>query len=99
MVIEDLFAAMVRAASAQANHPLASVRAHPWLINEMARWSQAVLPVSTSFRVPIQVLGLQVVTDEHLPRGVWRLCDGDGGLLWDCRSGQTLRRCLQAGRS
>lgn len=33
-------------------------------------------------------LGMAMEIDEHLPRGVWRLCDADQTLLYDCREGR-----------
>jgi hypothetical protein len=31
--------------------------------------------------------GLRIVVDDHLPADVWRLCDEDMTLLYDCREG------------
>ena len=36
----------------------------------------------------LQVFGMRVEVDEYLPRGVWRLCDGAGTALFDCRQGR-----------
>jgi hypothetical protein len=33
-------------------------------------------------------LGMTLEVDEYLPRGVWRLCDADQTLLYDCREGK-----------
>jgi hypothetical protein len=42
----------------------------------------------TSFDRRPGALGMALEVDEHLPRGVWRLCDADQTLLYDCREGK-----------
>jgi hypothetical protein len=34
------------------------------------------------------MLGMAMEVDKHLPHGVWRLCDADQTLLYDCREGK-----------
>lgn len=36
---------------------------------------------------PPTIIGLTVCIDEHLPALVWRLCDEDMTLIYDCREG------------
>lgn len=41
-----------------------------------------------------RLFGMQVIVDMNLPPYVWRLCDNDHTLRYDCRQGMTLRQVL-----
>lgn len=40
------------------------------------------------YEAPLTLFSLRVDLDKYLPRGVWRLCDADETLLYDCREGK-----------
>lgn len=84
----------IHAAVQQVQHrrylPDLELRCHPSVAIDLHREaldsSGAFMPASFAGHTP-RLLGMEMVSDEWLPRGVWRLCDDDGTLLLDCREG------------
>lgn len=54
-------------------------------------WSYARYTVEQPWARNASILGLRVLADPDMPRGVWRILDADDTLLHDPREGKTLR--------
>ncbi len=92
-MIEDITAAAHRV-MVERDARVEMLRVGPQLAYDLEAemWRRTLEP--HTFRPPTPYepgpLGLTVVVDRHLPPDVWRLCDADGTLLYDCREGKTL---------
>jgi hypothetical protein len=54
-------------------------------------WSYARYTVEQPWARNASILGLRVLADPDMPRGVWRILDADDTVLHDPREGKTLR--------
>lgn len=85
VTVEEIAAAMHRTGGTE------MVLAAPDVAHELFRqaWESPLSSIRLSAPNPPEtiILGRTIAIDEHLPAGVWRLCDADMTLLYDCREG------------
>lgn len=84
VILNDIHRAQSMVRVAGARGPL-KFRCHPSVVMDLAR--DLPLEMATGFLVDPAVLGMDIVEDEYLSPGAWRITDEFDTLLWDCRMG------------
>lgn len=67
-------------------YPPDAIRCHPAVTLELTRFALQQ-HYGAALTGGVTLLGMRIDTDEYLPEHVWRLCDADDTLLYDCREG------------